>query len=210
MHLLFYFSIFTFISQSIDAFPTPIFARQSSNTRNDLQNGDCKAFSLIFARGTTETGNIGVVVGPAFISALGKALPGGSKALAIQGVNYPADVPGFLAGGDAAGSQDMADFAAKACSSTAIILAGYSQGAQLVHNAVSLMSQATANKVTAVVMFGDPDEGDALGKGLDAKSKTFCANGDLICLGQAIVLPPHLSYGSDAGAAAAFVVSQIK
>ncbi|EPS41738.1 hypothetical protein H072_4336 [Dactylellina haptotyla CBS 200.50] len=194
--------------QTPSAAPTELLPRQSSSTRNDLQNGACKPFSLIFARGTTEGGNLGSVVGPPLVTTLGKVLPGGTNALAVQGVNYPANVAGFSAGGDAAGSRDMAALAAGACSTTKIILAGYSQGAQLVHNAIALMSQATANKIGAVVMFGDPDNGDALGKGLDAKSKTFCNSGDLICRGQSIILFPHLTYGSDASAAASFVASK--
>ncbi|KAF3938872.1 Cutinase [Dactylella cylindrospora] len=102
-----------------------ISARQSSITRNDIQNGLCKPFTLIFARGTTELGNLGGIVGPPLVSELQKILPGGSSALAVQGVNYPANVAGFLAGGDSQGSSDMADFAAKSCAATKIILAGY-------------------------------------------------------------------------------------
>ncbi|KAF3128747.1 hypothetical protein TWF594_011498 [Orbilia oligospora] len=155
--------------------PTLLVPRQSRTTRNDLQNGSaCKPFTLIFARGTTEVGNLGTVVGPPLISALGRVLPGGANALAVQGVNYPANVAGFAVGGDRAGSRDMAALAA-------------------------------ANKIAAVVMFGDPKNGDALGKGADAKSKTFCNAGDLICRGQAVILAPHLTYGSDTGDAARYL-----
>ncbi|KAF3314741.1 hypothetical protein TWF173_004551 [Orbilia oligospora] len=186
--------------------PTLLIPRQSRTTRNDLQNGSaCKPFTLIFARGTTEVGNLGTVVGPPLISALGRVLPGGANSLAIQGVNYPANVAGFAVGGDRAGSRDMAALVSGVCEGSKIILAGYSQGAQLVHNAISQLPQAAANKIAAVVMFGDPKNGNALGKGADAKSKTFCNAGDLICRGQAVILAPHLTYGSDTGDAARFV-----
>ncbi|KAK6527351.1 hypothetical protein TWF281_010531 [Arthrobotrys megalospora] len=191
------------------ALPTSLITRQSRNVRNDLQNGDCKPFTLIFARGTTEAGNLGAVVGPPLISALGRVLPGGAGALAVQGVNYPANVAGFAAGGDRAGSRDMANFVSGACEGTQVILAGYSQGAQLVHNAISQLPQAAANKIAAVVMFGDPKNGDQLGKGADAKARTFCNRGDLICRGQAVILAAHLTYGSDTGAAASFVAGLV-
>ena len=42
------------------------------------------------------------------------------------------------------------------CPSSKLIVSGYSQGAQLVHNAVALLSTASAEAISAVVMFGDP------------------------------------------------------
>ncbi|KAK6332941.1 hypothetical protein TWF718_010769 [Orbilia javanica] len=192
-----------------NSLPTLLLPRQSRTTRNDLQNAACKPFTLIFARGTTETGNLGTVVGPPLISALGRVLPGGSNALAVQGVNYPANVAGFAVGGDRAGSREMAGFVSGVCGESKVILAGYSQGAQLVHNAISQLPQAAANKIAAVVMFGDPKNGTPLGKGVDAKAKTFCNTGDLICRGQAVILAPHLTYGSDTRDAASFVAGVV-
>lgn len=45
--------------------------------RNDIIDGICKPYTLIFARGTTETGNIGSIVGPPFVLALEEVLGGG-------------------------------------------------------------------------------------------------------------------------------------
>lgn len=67
--------------------------------------GACAPMMLIFARGTTETGTMGTVAGPPLVAALGKAV--GASNVATQGVPYPADIPGFLAGGDAGGSKMM-------------------------------------------------------------------------------------------------------
>jgi hypothetical protein len=80
----------------------------AGETRNDIVDGlPCKNFTLIFARGAFETGNVGGLVGPPFEQALESML--GSAEVAVQGVNhYPADVAGFLAGGSATGSQNMA------------------------------------------------------------------------------------------------------
>jgi len=74
-------------------------------TYNDL-TGSCKTYTIVFARGTTEPGNVGILVGPPFFDALRAQL--GSSAIAIQGVNdYDADIAGYLAGGDAGGSKEM-------------------------------------------------------------------------------------------------------
>lgn len=76
-------------------------------TANDILDGVCKPFTLIFARGTLESGNLGGIVGPPLVAALQSRL--GANNVAVQGVNnYPADIAGFFAGGSATGSADMA------------------------------------------------------------------------------------------------------
>ncbi|PQE08170.1 cutinase protein [Rutstroemia sp. NJR-2017a BVV2] len=67
--------------------------------------GACTAMTVIFARGTTEPGTLGTLTGPPFIAALSAAV--GASQMSVQGVPYPADVPGFLAGGDKGGSAMM-------------------------------------------------------------------------------------------------------
>jgi cutinase len=42
------------------------------------------------------------------------------------------------------------------CPSTKVVMAGYSQGGQLVHNSAKLLPAATASKVAGAVIFGDP------------------------------------------------------
>ncbi|OBT39138.1 hypothetical protein VE00_09691 [Pseudogymnoascus sp. WSF 3629] len=181
--------------------------RQSSDTRNDLTDGSaCKAVTVIFARGTTESGNVGTLTGPPFFSALATAI--GTGNLAIQGVDYPANVVGFLAGGDAAGSKNMADLVGQAftqCPNTKVVISGYSQGGQLVHNAAKQLSADNSAKIAAAVIFGDPDNGDAVGSLPATKVDIICHAGDNICDGGAVILPAHLNYSMDAGAAAAFV-----
>ena len=94
--------------------------------------------------------------------------------MAVQGIPYPASIPGFLAGGSPLGSTVMAELAnktASACPDTKIVMSGYSQGAQVVHNAMSkvaAMSNTTGNnvdvasRVSSVVLFGDPRNGTAV------------------------------------------------
>ncbi len=96
-------------------------------TQNDLTNGSpCKDITIIFARGTTEDGNVGTSTGPPFFEALGRAI--GASRVAVQGVNYAADVDGFFAGGDRDGSILMAQLAERArtqCPMTKLVLGGY-------------------------------------------------------------------------------------
>jgi cutinase len=99
----------------------------SGDTYNQLTDGTaCRPITVIYARGTTQgkfdpkggcktytnfnrsAGNVGEAnsEGPTFFNALASRV-GGISRLAIQGVNYPANVVGFLAGGDAAGATTM-------------------------------------------------------------------------------------------------------
>jgi cutinase len=70
----------------------------------DNENGACAALTVIFARGTTEPGNVGVLAGPEFLTAL-QSMVGSS--VTMQGVAYSASIEGFLEGGDPQGSQTM-------------------------------------------------------------------------------------------------------
>jgi cutinase len=96
------------------------------NVANDVvENKPCKAITLIFARGTTEPGNIGMLVGPAVKTQLERAFPGQVN---TQGVKYPASIGGYLARGDKAGGMLMAKLAMQAhkqCPNSHIVLSGY-------------------------------------------------------------------------------------
>lgn len=81
----------------------------TGDTYNQLTDGTaCRRVTVIYARGTTQEGNVGSAdsEGPTFFNALASRL-GGANQLAIQGVTYPADIFGFLAGGDAKGATTM-------------------------------------------------------------------------------------------------------
>ncbi|KAH7077411.1 cutinase precursor [Paraphoma chrysanthemicola] len=186
-------------------------AALTSSTQNDVTNGGaCKPMTVLFARGTTETGNMGTVAGPPFVSAIGSMMGAGN--VAVQGIEYPANIPGFLAGGDKGGSALMAKMVGMVraqCPDTSLVMAGYSQGGQLVHNAASMLSAQDAAFVNSAVIFGDPNNGDAVGNVAAADTMVVCHTGDLICAGQSVILAPHLTYGRDGPAAAKFVVGNM-
>jgi len=208
---LFYTALIISLSTAVPLSSSPnLSIRQTSETENDLLDGSpCKALTLIFARGTTELGNMGAVVGPPFAASLVADI--GDANVAVQGVDYPATIPEFLEGGDPTGSATMASLVALAisqCPETKIVISGYSQGAQLVHNAAAELTSSETAKVGAVVVFGDPDNGKPVGSIPASKVLTFCAVGDDICLGGDLVLPAHLSYGANTPAAASFAVGK--
>ncbi|KAJ6500959.1 cutinase [Mycena sanguinolenta] len=174
------------------------------------QRAACADVMVVFARGTTEPPPIGIVAGPPLETALKTAL--GGKTLSFQGVHYPASIPGFLEGGDPQGSKTMATDltnAATSCPNAAIVTVGYSQGGQLVHNSAKQLSSAVLSRINAAVIFDDPDNGAAVA-GIDsANTKVICHTGDDICLHGDLILAPHLTYGADAGSAAAFIASKV-
>ncbi|PSN72383.1 cutinase precursor [Corynespora cassiicola Philippines] len=186
----------------------------SGDTYNQLTDGTpCRDVTVIYARGTTQAGNVGApdTEGPTFFNALASAL-GGTGRLAIQGVTYPANVFGFLAGGDANGATTMFNHintAATRCPNTRIVVSGYSQGAQLVHTATQRLTAATAARVNAVVTFGDPDRDEGFGPVAASKILIICHEGDNICDNGIIITAAHRNYEIDAPAAASFVAARV-
>ena len=92
-------AILTLSSSPVAA--TPLALRSGSSS-----SAACGDITVVFARGTTEPGDVGVIAGPPFFDEIEDRLGGGKK-LVVQGVDYPANVQGFLAGGDAQGSKTM-------------------------------------------------------------------------------------------------------
>ena len=92
------------------------------------------------------------------------------------------------------------------CPNTKIIISGYSQGAMVVHNA--FRNGLASTQVAAAILFGDPMRRSAVGDLPTAKVQQFCGPSDAICgAGSAGgSTGGHLSYGSDADAAAAFAI----
>jgi cutinase len=109
------------------------------------------------------------------------------------------------------------------CPSTLVVMSGYryvlfpfpesyltfyfSQGGQLVHNAAGKLPPAISAKVSSVVIFGDPNNGTAVGAISAAKTEVICHTGDDICAHGDLVLEPHLTYSQNSGEATSFVLS---
>ncbi|KAL7934097.1 putative cutinase [Trichoderma chlorosporum] len=172
-----------------------------SNTENE----PCGDVTVLFARGTCDPGNVGVLVGPWFFNSLDNALT--TQTVGVIGVPYPASVDGFLTGAVQPGINmaNQIKSILSSCPNTKLVLGGYSQGSMVVHNAASNLDAATMSKVSAVVLFGDPDNGTPVANYDASKVLVVCHEGDNICQGGDIILLPHLTYAEDADTAAAFV-----
>jgi cutinase len=144
--------------------------------------GSCAAVAALFARGTFDEGNIGVWVGPALMD----AFRSGASSFAAQGVDasaYPADLNGYVnEGGSDSGAASMASTAAayaQACPDSAIVFAGWSQGALVAHKALAQLDSDTLGKVAGLVTFGDmwPLYGGAADPIDSSTVQSFCVTG---------------------------------
>ena len=126
----------------------------SGSTASDVQNGVCAPLTVIFARGTSEAGNIGTIIGPPLFKALSSKL---NKRVALQGLNYPADLAGDLNLGKSGATplKNIVQQALSQCPSTKIALGGYSQGGLVIHYALNNAGLSSAS-ISSIVYFGDP------------------------------------------------------
>ncbi|KAI9375533.1 cutinase-domain-containing protein [Aspergillus egyptiacus] len=189
--------------------------RQISNA-NDLENGICKPVSFIFARGSTESGNMGYIIGPQVCANLKLRL--GSDNVACQGVGgaYTASlIPNFFPENTNQASIDEAvDMfqLAENCPGTQIVAGGYSQGSAVISGAIQDMSDSLRDMVKGVVLFGYTrnlqDLGRIPGYPRD-QTEVFCNLGDLVCVGTLVITASHLTYGTDASEAGRFLASML-
>ncbi len=194
------------------------------NELTDVAGVGCKPITVIYARGTIEPGNVGDLVGPPFFNHLADLI--GADNIAVQGVDYPATIGGYLIGGDPGGAQTTADLlnqAASNCPDTQIVLSGYSQGAMEAHLGEAMVSAEVGAQIAAVVsrnaahvqvvqsdmkkqvVFGDPFKGRPFPNVDSSKVMTYCFNADFICDDLPVVDTYHLEYVVDTPAAATFV-----
>ncbi|KAK4238133.1 carbohydrate esterase [Achaetomium macrosporum] len=175
-----------------------------ASTRNDLENGDssnCPRVILIFARGSTETGNMGSLVGPPLASALESEY---RNDIWVQGVGGPYGATlgdNFLPGGTSQAAIGEATrlftMANTKCPNASVVAGGYSQGAAVMSGSVSKLSTTIQNQVKGVVLFGytqnQQNDGQIPNFPAD-KTKVFCNVGDAVCNGTLLILPAHLLY----------------
>ncbi|KAL6155288.1 hypothetical protein ACJBU6_06879 [Exserohilum turcicum] len=192
-----------------------------SSTSNDLENGRagaCPKVIFIFARASTEPGNMGISTGPAVASALQRTY--GASNVWVQGVGGPYGAglyDNILPGGTSTASINEAvrlfKQANTKCPSTPIVAGGYSQGTAVMAGAVPKLSDAVRKQVKGIVLFGytrNYQNGGAIQSYPQSNLKVYCAAGDLVCLGSLYITAAHFSYNADAaGPAPRFLESKI-
>ncbi|KYK58123.1 putative cutinase [Drechmeria coniospora] len=171
----------------------------------------CGDVTMLFARGTCDAGNVGVLTGPWFFKTLADKLWWSRRSLAVQGFEYPATVDGYFKGSKDNGwvFANVIKNKLARCPGTKLVLSGYSQGGMVIHQAAAVLDRATMSKVSAVVIFGDPYSKRPISNIDASKVKIFCHEGDNICDNGPLVLWEHLNYAEDAEDAADFIISRI-
>jgi hypothetical protein len=88
-----------------------------------------------------------------------------------------------------------------------LCVSGHSQGSQVVHNALEILTgdEAATMFIDSVVTFGDPDHKIPFGYVPDDKISVVCHKGDDICLNKSGIKLPHFTYCHNVGAEEAFV-----
>ncbi|KAK7943984.1 uncharacterized protein PG986_013097 [Apiospora aurea] len=191
-------------------------ARQFGASEDDLKDGKCAGNIFIFARGSTEIGNMGTICGPQTCDGLKEELNGDAICQGVGTVDgYAADLASnFLPANTNSkainGAVGLIEQATTQCPGSNILLSGYSQGSAVMTNAIQALDASTKSRVKGVVMFGftrnAQDDGQVPGFSA-ARTKVFCALGDLVCANTLTITPAHLTYGSDADDAASFLAS---
>jgi len=150
----------------------------------------CKKNIVIYARGTTEIGVMGEVVGPFLSNNLSPA-----SDWEICGVYYTANLSGDYCVGLPGGmvARDMIKGAAEKCPDAKIFMSGYSEGGMVSHNGVAYLPENLKSRVSGVVVWGDPFQGAPI-KGYNGPIRTYCSSGDDVCTGNFVIGFTHLAY----------------
>ncbi|KAK4039502.1 cutinase [Parachaetomium inaequale] len=183
-------------------------ARQLSSTSNELENGssaNCPRVIFIFARGSTEPGNMGLIVGPSVATGLETSF---RNSVWVQGVGGPYGATlgdNFLPAGTSRAATNEAKrlftMANQKCPNAAIVAGGYSQGAAVMSTSVSELSSTIQNQIKGVVLFGytkNLQNGRRIPNFPTDKTEIYCNVSDAVCWGSLFILPAHLLYTSEA------------
>lgn len=109
--------------------------------------------------------------------------------------------------------QDTLNSMAQKCPDSVIVAGGYSQGAAVNHRAIEELDAGIQDQIAGVVLYGDTQkqqDNNQIPNFPANKVKIICQTGDAVCLGQLLVLPAHLTYGSRADEGVEFLVQQVK
>ncbi|CAH0044910.1 unnamed protein product [Clonostachys solani] len=188
-------------------------------TANDLVDGlgfYCPHAILIFARGSTEQGNLGTLVGPY----LAQGLSAQVQSLWIQGIggDYTAEIDdNFLPDGTSpeaiVEAYKMFNLAHEKCPGSLVLIGGYSQGAALLAATIPTLVGPARQQIKGAVLFGYTQNKKNDGRIPEYpadQTKVFCNDGDVVCQGVLKIKTPHLLYSAAAqGEGAKFLAKKI-
>jgi hypothetical protein len=133
-------------SERISLATAPVIIVKRQFGRGDAFSETCRPNILIYAKGTTEMGEMGITVGPRLKSAIQSE---GGGQWTVVGVNYSANSEGNYCVGLPGGmvAREILEDAARKCPTSNIFLSGYSQGAMVVRNALAYSNEQTRRQV---------------------------------------------------------------
>ncbi|KXH28642.1 cutinase [Colletotrichum salicis] len=190
-------------------------SRETGIIAKEYTQGGCRDVIFIFARGSTEVGNMGSTVGPPTSDGLKKKY--GDNKVATEGVDYAAGLTtNFLPGGaDPVGVDEMKRLltdATNKCVKSKILAGGYSQGAATAHRAIENLPDPIKSRILGVITYGDTqnqqDKGQIPNFPKD-KLKLICNEGDKVCTGTLEITPAHLDYERHVPEAVEFLTGKI-
>jgi len=175
---------------------------QSSEVELEKRQGTCTPYILLYARGTTESGDLGMTVGPSLAAGLR-----GDKNWSVRGINsrdgYAADLGGIYCIGMTGGMacKDILNKMSAQCPNSKFVTSGYSQGAMVARICVAFADESARAKVAGILTYGDPFNGATV-KGFPSdKIKINCNPTDGVCKGDFAIGAGHLSYSTASGVA---------
>jgi cutinase len=143
----------------------------------------------------------------------------GADRIAIQGVDYPALIitnilPENVDPRGVTTFRDLVTEANTRCPSSAVLAAGYSQGAAIIHAAFADgFTGSIKQQIKGVVLFGDTRRKQSNGTLVGYPSEDLliiCNDGDLVCVGVLIVTSKHTQYAERAAEGANFLVARLR
>jgi len=148
----------------------------------------CAKLEVIVARGTSEPGPLGQVVGDPLVARVKRDM----KEVSAQGypVQYPAGRTGSEIGVADIPKRMQAQI--NACPDIKFALAGYSQGGGVVTRSIATLTPSLAERVVAVALYG-AGNGTLVKDPLKERTIANCAPGDFACP-HAGKGPGHVSY----------------
>lgn len=189
-----------FMSATVPAETAEAIQQRDIEAEESTAADACTPYIMLYARGTTESGELGATVGPALKAGLAT-----DKNWSVRGISsrdgYDASLAGIYCIGMDGGMacKGILEKMVAQCPNSKFVTAGYSQGAMVARICVAYASEAAKSKVVGILTYGDPFNGATV-KGFDSsKIKINCNSNDGVCKGDFSIGVGHLSYSTGAG-----------
>ncbi|KAF7192370.1 putative cutinase 1 [Pseudocercospora fuligena] len=216
---MFDFLLMSLLALNTIALPTDAIQQRASVGINEteLEDGPCRDVTFIWARASTETGNMGGSLGPLLCDDLKAYYEEDNVACQGVGGAYAADlISNTYPLGTSQGAIDEAtrlfNLANTKCPETQVVAGGYSQGTAVMAASISALEATVQEQIAGVVLFRYTRNLQNLGRIPDfstARTLIYCNEGDLVCDGTLNVTQAHYEYEQYIPAATEFLEQEL-